>query len=93
MSTAASQDHDTHASDAVFEIPDTSAEGVLLDRLRKNLITVKIRDADNYNDQTRNLLDQYLNLLPLREQNAIIGQLDALVQSCRVCCSECVANV
>jgi hypothetical protein len=91
MSTAASQDHDNHASDAVIEISDTSAEGILLDRLRKNLITVKIRDADNYNDQTRNLLDQYLNLLPLSEQNVIIGQLDALVQSFGVCCSECVA--
>jgi len=78
MSTGASQDHDSQASDAVYEISDTSAGEVLIDRLRKSLTTVKIRDADKFNDQTRDLLQQYLELMPLSKQQTIGSQLDEM---------------
>ncbi|KAI0294555.1 hypothetical protein BC826DRAFT_316638 [Russula brevipes] len=79
MSNGVSQHRDAaHAGDPVLEIPDHSAGELLIDRLRKNLTSVKIRDAGNYNDQTRNLVLQYLELMKLDEQDAIIGQMDEI---------------
>jgi len=77
MSTEVSQEHDAfHASDGIFTVPDTSARSVLINRLRDNLITVKIRDADSLNDQSRDLLQQYIDLMQLDEQEAIQGQMN-----------------
>jgi hypothetical protein len=69
-----------HADDAVyFEVPPDSARGEVVDRLQKNLISVKIRDADDYNDQTRYLLQMCIHLMPLGDQQRIDNRLDELV--------------
>jgi hypothetical protein len=76
-----SKDHDApHDDDAIyFEVPPDSAIGEVVDRLQQNLISVKIRDVDDYNNQTRSLLQMGIHLMPLDDQQRIERRLDELV--------------
>ena len=67
-----------HTVDTVYEVPDDSAERVVVDRVRNNLLSVQIRSADRYNDQSRNILQQYIHLLPLKDRQKIRQGLQAL---------------
>jgi hypothetical protein len=69
-----------HDDDAVyFEVPPDSARGEVINRLQENLIGVKIRGADDYNDHTRYLLQMCIHLMPLNDQQMIDIQLTELV--------------
>ena len=82
-----------HTDDAVYdEVPGDSARDVVVGRLEKNLIGVKIRDADKYNDKTRHLLQTCIHIMPLRHQEHIIRQLDELVLYARVSRNRYVAK-
>jgi hypothetical protein len=87
--------HDApHADDDdYFEVPPDSARGEVVDRLQKNLISVKTRDADKYNDQTRYLLHMCIHLMPLKEQQGIERRLDELVSYLRMPRNKCVAKL
>jgi len=74
-----SQDGDTHTADTVYEVSDDSARGIIADSLRRNLTSVKIRDADNYNDQTRDLLQKHMEMMPVSDVQVIGYQLRAFV--------------
>jgi len=76
----------------VYEVPRDSAKGVLVDSVESSLLSVKIRDADNYNDQTRFILQQCIHLMPLSDRSIINLQLDKLVRYPRIPCTGCVAN-
>lgn len=66
--------------DSVYEVPDAdSARRVVADRVRNNLLSVQIRSADRYNDQSRNILQQCVRLLPLKDQERIQQGLRELV--------------
>ena len=65
----------SHTTDTVHEVADDSARSVLVDNLRKSLISVKIRSAEDYNDRTRHLLQQCVDLMPLRDQQFIETEL------------------
>jgi hypothetical protein len=69
----------SHAADAVYEVPDISARRVVTDRVRNNLLSVRIRSADYYNDQSRNILQQCIHLLPLDNRQSILLGLNELV--------------
>ena len=69
----------THDSDTTHEVPDGSVRSVLVDNLRKSLISVKIRSAEDYNDRTRHLLQQCIDLMPLDDKQLIETQLDESV--------------
>jgi len=70
---------DPHAVDTEHVIPDGSARTVLLNRVRKSLISVKIRKADNYNDRTHNLLKQHGEQMTPNEKILIESLLDESV--------------
>ena len=69
----------TDDSDTTHEVPDGSVRSVLVDNLRKSLISVKIRSAEDYNDRTRHLLQQCIDLMPLDDKQLIETQLDESV--------------
>ena len=60
-------------------VPDDAASQVVTDSINKSLLSSQIRSADSYNDKSRNILNQCIHLLPLREQRQIEGRLNALV--------------
>ena len=60
-------------------VPDDAASQVVADSINKSLLSSQIRSADSYNDKSRNILNQCIHLLPLREQRQIEGRLNALV--------------
>jgi len=64
--------------DAVYEVPDDSAQRVVADRVRNNLLSVQIRSADRYNDQSRNILQQCVRLLPVKDRERIQQGLHAI---------------
>jgi len=69
----------TNTTDTVQEVPDDSARTVVVDNLRKSLISVKIRIAEDYNDRTRHLLQQCIELMPVNDLQIIETQLDESV--------------
>jgi hypothetical protein len=70
----------THTTtDTVYEVADDSARSVIVDNLHRSLISVKIRSAEDYNDQTRHLLQQCVDLIPLRDLQSIETLLDESV--------------
>jgi len=69
----------THTTDTVHEVADDSARSVIVDNLRRSLISVKIRSAEDYNDRTRHLLQQCVDLIPLRDIQTIDTHLDESV--------------
>lgn len=71
MLSGYSQDPHIQAADNVYTVPNNSAGSILAQKIRDKLISVKIRGADYYNDQTRNLLQQTLHLIPLDDQDLI----------------------
>ena len=74
------QDHDTPPTAyAVHDLPDDSAIDDIADHLRRSLASVKIRDADKHNDETRNLLLQHMDSMPLGDVQVIIRRLRMLV--------------
>lgn len=78
-----------HNPDTVHEVPDGSARSVVVDGLRKSLISVKIRSADDYNDRTRHLLQQCIELMPLQDQQLIEYKMDKSVRNPHIpytCC-------
>ena len=76
----------TQDTDTVHEVSDDSARGVVVDNLRKSLISVKIRSAEDYNDRTRHLLQQCIDLVPIHEQQVIESKLDESVRNPRIPC-------
>lgn len=79
MSTGSSHHHNApHTVDPVYTAVDSAAR-FLIDRLRKSLTSVRIRSADYFNNQTRNLLQQCLDLIPPNEKDAVELQLWASV--------------
>ena len=75
-----SQDHyETPPADRVYEVPSDSARNVLTNRLRGNLLSVKMRNTDKFNDKTRNLLQQHGHLIPVVERLVIKGLIDESV--------------
>ena len=60
-------------------VQDDAASQVVSDSINKSLLSSQIRSADNYNDKSRNILNQCVHLLPLREQRQIESRLNALV--------------
>jgi len=72
--------------DTVHEVADDSARSVLVDNLRKSLISVKIRSAEDYNDRTRHILQQCIDLMPLRDQQSIETRLDESVRNPHIPC-------
>ena len=68
-----------HAVDAVYQVPDDTAPEVVNDRVRNNLLSVRIQSADYYNDQSRNILQQCIHLLPLEDKKNIQQGLRELV--------------
>jgi hypothetical protein len=72
-----------HSADPVYEVPDDSARGVVVDSVRKNLTSVKIPKADRYNDQSRSILQQCIHLLPVEDLKLIEGRLNVLVLNFR----------
>ena len=70
---------DPHAVDTEHVIPDGPTRTVLLNRVRKSLISVKIRTADNYNDRTHNLLKQHGEQMTPNEKILIESLLDESV--------------
>jgi hypothetical protein len=63
----------------VHGLPGDSAIEDLADDLRRSLTSVKIRDADSHNDQTRNLLLQHMDSMPPGDVQVIIRRLRMLV--------------
>lgn len=68
-----------HYVDAVYEVPDDSAPEVVTNRVRSNLLSVRIQSADRYNDQSRNIVQQCIHLLPLEDKQNIQRGLRELV--------------
>jgi hypothetical protein len=82
-----------HTDGAVYdEVPGDSARDVVVGRLEKNLIGVKIRDADKYNDKTRHLLQTCIHIMPLENQESLTNQLDELVRYARMSRNRYVAK-
>ena len=79
MTEGPSQDHDTPQTNDTCVVPHDLARGVLADSIESSLISVKIPDADSYNDQTRYILQQCIHLMPLSDQILINEQLDESV--------------
>jgi hypothetical protein len=81
--TAASQSQVApHIVDVVYaEIPDDSARQVVVDSVHKNLTSVRVPNADRYNDQSRNILQQCVHLLPVEDLKRIEGRLNVLVRN------------
>ena len=79
MSQEVAQGQVPHAVDAVYQVPDHSAQQVVTDRVRNSLLSVRIESADHYNDQSRNILQQCLHLLPLEDREKIQQGLHKLV--------------
>jgi len=63
--------------DAVY-VPDDAASQVVADSINKSLLSSQIRAADSYNDKSRNILQQCVHLLPLREQIQIESRLNTI---------------
>lgn len=82
-----------HIVDDVYEVPDDSAERVVTDRVRNNLLSVQIRSADRYNDQSRNILQQCIHLLPLKDRQKIRQGLQALVRNLHISSTTCVTEM
>jgi hypothetical protein len=81
MSQEVAQDQVPPTVDAVYQVPDDSAQRVVTDRVRQNLLSVQIRSADRYNDVSRNILQQCGHLLPLKDRQRILnsfGRIEAL---------------
>jgi len=79
MPERSSPNHDTpHTVDTEHVIPDGPTRAVLLNRVRKSLISVKIRTADNYNDRTHNLLEQHGDEMAPDEKTLIQAQLQEI---------------
>ena len=68
-----------HAVDSVYEVPDDSAQRVVADSVRNNLLSVRIQSADRYNDQSRTIVQQCIHLLPLEDRVNIQRGLRELV--------------
>jgi hypothetical protein len=82
-----------HTDDVVYdEVPGDSARDVVVDSLEKNLIGMKLRGADKYNDQTRHLLQTYIHIMPLHHQESITNRLDKLVRYARMSRNRYVAK-
>jgi hypothetical protein len=64
------------AAPSVFQVSDHSARQAIVDSIRRSLIG---RLADRYNDKSRNLLQQYILLLPDADHLLIRGQFDQFV--------------
>ena len=77
----------------VYEVPDDSAERVVTDRVRNNLLSVQIRSADRYNDQSRNILQQCIHLLPVKDRQNIVQGLQALVRNLHIYSTACVTEM
>jgi len=60
-------------------VSDDAASQVVADSINKSLLSSQIRAAGNYNNKSRNILQQCIHLLPLREQIQIESRLNALV--------------
>jgi len=65
--------------EAIYKVPDDAASQVVADSISKSLLSSQIRNADRYNDKSRNILQQCIHLLPLRDQKLIEDRLNALV--------------
>jgi hypothetical protein len=61
---------------AVFHVSDHSARQAVANSIRRTLIG---RLADRYNDKSRNLLQQYILLLPDADQQLIRGRFNQFV--------------
>jgi hypothetical protein len=60
----------------VFHVSNQSARQAVVNSIRRSLIG---RLADRYNDKSRNLLQQYISLLPDADQILIRDQFDQFV--------------
>jgi hypothetical protein len=78
MPEEASQDHDA-PQPTVYEVSDHSAKKVLVNHVRRRLTSIKIRSANEHNDQTRNLLQEFGDKMEPRDKQVIESQLDESV--------------
>lgn len=81
------------AVDAVYEVPDDSAQRVVTDRVHNNLLSVRIQSADRYNDQSRNIVQQCIHLLPLEDRVTIQRGLRELVSNPHISPTACSTEV
>ena len=64
--------------DAVY-VPDDAASRAVADSISKSLLSSQIRNADKYNDKSRNILQQCIQLLPVQDKRIINDRFNALV--------------
>ena len=65
--------------DPVYEVPDDAAVQVVADSVSKSLLSSQIRDADRYNDKSRDVLNQCIHLLPLQDKRLIEDRFTTFV--------------
>jgi hypothetical protein len=78
MPEATFRDHDP-ARHTFYDVPDYSARRVLVDSVRRSLTSIKTRSADKFNDQTRELLQQFADAMEPEDKKVIEAQLDEFV--------------
>jgi hypothetical protein len=62
-----------------YDVPDNSARRVLVDSVRRSLTSIKTRSANKFNDQTRELLQQFADAMEPEDKEVIEAQLDESV--------------
>lgn len=65
--------------EAIYKVPDDAASQVVADSISKSLLSSQIRNADKYNDKSRNILQQCIQLLPVQDKRIINDRFNALV--------------